>query len=65
MKIQEIRKKSVEDLRKMLGEFRENVRGLRFKIASREVKNHQLLRVAKKDIAKILTVLKERISHGS
>lgn len=60
MKIQDIRKKSEEDLKKILADFRENVRSLRFKIASKEVKNHQLLRAQKKDIAKIMTVLSER-----
>lgn len=59
MTIQEIRKKSTGDLEKLVAELRENARSLRFKIASREVKNHQLLRQTKKDIARILTVLKE------
>lgn len=60
MKVQELRKKSGNDLKKMLGELKENVRSLRFKIASKEVKNHQLLRVAKKDIARILTIIKDK-----
>lgn len=60
MKIQEIRKKTEEDLQKLLAELKENVRDLRFKIASKEIKNHQLMRRAKKDIARILTVLKEQ-----
>lgn len=60
MKILELRKKSEEDLKKLLGELRENARNLRFKIASREIKNHQLLRQARKDIARILTVLREK-----
>ncbi len=60
MKPQEIRKKSEEDLQRLLGELKEQVRNFRFKIASKEVKNHQLLRIAKKDIARILTILKER-----
>ena len=60
MRVQDVRKKSEEDLNKLLAELRENVRSLRFKIASREIKNHQLLRVVKKDIAKILTVITQR-----
>ncbi len=63
MKIQEIRKKSDNDLLKTLAESKEEVRSLRFKIGSREVKNYQLLRQAKKNIARILTVLKERQQH--
>lgn len=59
MKVKDIRKKSKEDLAKLLKELRENVRSLRFKIASKEIKNHQLLRLARKDIARILTILRE------
>ena len=60
MKIQEIRKKSDLELGKMLAELRESLRSLRFKIASREVKNNQQMRQTKKDIARILTVFKEQ-----
>jgi len=60
MKPREIRKKSPEDLKKLLAELRDNIRSLRFKIASKEIKNHQLLRLAKKDLARILTILKEQ-----
>lgn len=60
MKIQELRKKSGRDLGKLLAELKESVRSLRFKIASKEVKNHHLLRQTKKDIARILTILAEK-----
>ena len=60
MKPQEIRKKSQEDLKKLLPELRENIRSLQFKIASKEIKNHQLLRLVKKDLARVLTILKEQ-----
>lgn len=60
MKVQDIRKKSKDDLAKLLKELRENVRSLRFKIVSKEIKNHQLLRLARKDIARILTILEEK-----
>lgn len=60
MKINEIRKKTEQDLQKTLLDRREEVRALRFKIASKEVKNHQLMRGAKKDVARILTIMKER-----
>jgi len=66
MKIAEIRKKNDNDLQKMIAERRESVRSLRFKVASKEVKNHQLLRGAKRDIARILTVLRQRQDgHGN
>ena len=60
MKVEEIRKKPEKDLLQMLTTFRDDVRILRFKVSSKEVKNHQQLRAAKKDIAKVLTVLNER-----
>lgn len=60
MKIQDIRKKSDEELGKTLLELREQVQTLRFKIASKEVKNNQQLKFVKKDIARIATILKER-----
>lgn len=63
MKITEIRKKSDKDLHKILQELKEDVRSLRFRVASREVKNHQLLGQARKSIARVLTILKER-EHG-
>lgn len=58
--IQEIRKKSAEDLKKMLALAQDEVRTLRFKIASKEVKNHQQLRMVRRQIARILTILRER-----
>lgn len=64
MKIQEIRKKTENDLQKLLADLQENVRSTRFKIISKEIKNHQVLRQAKKDVARILTVLREK-KHGS
>lgn len=60
MKIQEIRKKSDQDLKKLLGAAKENVRHTRFKMSSKELKNPHELRGHRKDIARILTVLKER-----
>ena len=59
-KIQDIRKKSDTDLKKQLAELRGSVRDLRFKIAGKELKNHQLLRATRKDIARILTVLRQK-----
>lgn len=62
MRIQDIRKKSEPDLKKLLAETRENVRHLRFKIATKELKNPHLLKEARKDIARMLTVLEENIN---
>lgn len=64
MKAQEIRKKSDEDLKKLIAELREQTRDLRFRIGRSEVKNHQSLRRARKDIAIILTIQKERYDQA-
>lgn len=60
MKVQEIRKIDTEKLQTRLGELRQKTRELRFNIANNQLKNVREARVAKKDIAKIMTVLKER-----
>jgi len=57
MKIVEIRRKSEEELNKTLKESREKLRQLRFDLSAGKVKNIREIRVVKKDIAKILTVL--------
>lgn len=49
----------------MLAELRDEVRTVRFRVASREIKNHQLMGQLRKDIARIMTILKERQhEHG-
>ncbi len=59
MKIKELREKNIEELKKLLDEKREYVRKLRFDIASKQVKNNKELRNTRKDIARILTLIKE------
>jgi large subunit ribosomal protein L29 len=59
MKSAEIKKKSKEDLKKMVKEMREKLRALRFDLAAGKVKNVREIRLIKKDIAKILTILRE------
>lgn len=57
MKIKELREKNNEELKKLLSEKREQVRKLRFDIASKQVKNNREHRNTKKDIARILTLI--------
>jgi ribosomal protein L29 len=59
MKIKEIREKNIEEQKKLLHEKREAVRASRFDIAAKQVKNIREMRNNKRDIAKILTILKE------
>ena len=60
MEIKELRKKSKVDLEKLLAEFREKHRGMRFKVSTRELKTVREVRINKRLIARILTILSER-----
>jgi len=57
MKIAEIKRKPGQELQKNLMELREKLRQLRFDLAAGKVKNIREIRMIKKDIARILTVL--------
>lgn len=59
MKISEIRKKSDKELQKLLAENRDQLRETRFKVAARQFKDYKKFGTIKKDIARILMVLKE------
>lgn len=59
MPIQELRQKSKTELQKMLQDSRERLRQLRFDLAAGKVKNVREIRKIKKEIAKILTLLKQ------
>ena len=57
MKAQELRQKPKDELEKMLMENREKLRSLRFDLSAGKVKNVREIRLIKKDIARILTLL--------
>jgi large subunit ribosomal protein L29 len=54
----ELRQKTKTELQKLLMENREKLRQLRFDLAAGKVKNVREIRMIKKDIARILTLLK-------
>ena len=58
MKIAEVRQKPKEELKKLLTDNKERLRNLKFDLASGKVKNVREIRGLKKDIARILTILK-------
>lgn len=60
MKIEELRKKSREELKKLLTDHRERLRNLKFDLAAGKVKNVREIRELKKDIARVLTMSKSR-----
>lgn len=59
MKIKEIREFNIDQMKKTLAEKREQVRKLRFDMATKQVKNKKEIMKEKKDIARILTLIRE------
>lgn len=59
MKLQELRKKSKEELDKMLQDKKARVVNLKINIYSGNIKNVKELQEAKRDIARIHTLLNE------
>ena len=59
MKIDELRRKSKEEIQKILRDDREKLRQLRFDLATGKVKNVREIRKVKKEIAQILTLLSQ------
>lgn len=56
MKMKDLREKSVVERTKLLGELRNRVRDLRFRLASRELTDVREIREARKTIAQLLTI---------
>lgn len=64
MDIKELRNKQDSELQKMLAELQEKLRDLKFKVGSEQVKNVREIRVARKTIAQVKTLVKERINKS-
>jgi len=58
VKVGELRQKSGTELKKILQQKRERLRTFRFNLASGKIKNVREISEIKKDIARILTILK-------
>ena len=58
MKINELKQRSKDELKRMTQEHKEKLRLLRFDLVSGKVKNVQEIRKNRKLIAQILTILK-------
>lgn len=65
MKIRELRRKSIKELQRTLIGLRDKLRELRFNLAGGKVKNIKEIRQTKRDIARILTILKENEKEKS
>jgi ribosomal protein L29 len=59
MRARELREMNIGELKNLLDEKRQKAIQMRFDITSKQAKNHREYRKIKKDISKILTVLKE------
>ncbi len=60
MKIEDIRKKSKTDLKDLLFKKRDELRKVNFSVQSGKMKNIKAISETKKDIARILTELKNK-----
>ena len=64
MKASEIRDLSLDELRGRLDEAREAFFRMRFQAATGQLKNTSALRQARRDIARLATILREREQEG-
>jgi large subunit ribosomal protein L29 len=60
MKPQELTSQTKEELQDLLSEKRAKLCKARFGVRSKQTKNHRICRLLKRDIARILTILKEK-----
>ncbi|MEO6695259.1 MAG: 50S ribosomal protein L29 [Ignavibacteria bacterium] len=60
MKIQQVREMKVDDLKASLKDNYEALENLRFQHATNQLENYKSVSNTKKDIAKILTIMKEK-----
>lgn len=60
MKARNIRDFSDDELRRKLEDLKEELFNLRFRAATGELDNSARIRLVKKDIARVLTIMRER-----
>jgi large subunit ribosomal protein L29 len=60
MKAEEIQEMPMAELQRKLEESKQELFNLRFQIATRKIKNHQRIPQVKRDIARMLTAIRER-----
>lgn len=64
MDFKEMQTRSDKELKEMVMQMRERLRVLRFEAAADAVKNVREIRSARRDIARALTLLGERVKKG-
>ncbi len=60
MSVADLREMNIEELEVKLGEAKEELFNLRFQLATNQLDNTARIRDVKKDIARILTVMREQ-----
>jgi ribosomal protein L29 len=60
MRLEELREKKKEELEEILNEKKKKFQKLRFDLAEKKLKNFREIRKTKREIAKILQILKEK-----
>jgi large subunit ribosomal protein L29 len=66
MKASEARALSIEELQEALETARQNLFNLRFQWATAQIRDHNVLKTARRDIARLETILREReLSSGA
>jgi large subunit ribosomal protein L29 len=60
MKAQEIRDLNVEEIERKIKELKESLFKLKVKLSTKQVENTAQFRTTKKDIARLLTIAKEK-----
>lgn len=65
MKAEELREATDEELQEKEEELRRELFNLRFQLATAQIENPMRVRVVKKDIARIKTIMRERRSSSS
>lgn len=64
MNASEVHKMTTEQIRSELETARENLFNLRFQWATAQIRDHNLLKAARRDIARLETVLRQRELAG-
>ena len=60
MKASEVRRLSTEEIRQEIDRARENLFNLRFRWATAQLRDHNVLKMARRDVARLETILRER-----
>jgi len=63
MKAKELREKTIEELRKLEKELRKKIQELKIMKALKKLNKPHLLKLTRKDLARVLTVINEKLKQ--